>query len=149
METKTNMIVQDGQTIMLGGILFQEASTVRRKLPLIGDTPLVGSLFRHKEAVAANSEMLIFITPYVIDEPDKMLPETIEEIERPKKKLEEIKEQLEAIPRGWKQKTSEIDEPDKMTSGTKEEMEHPKKKLEEIKEQLETTSWGWKQKNED
>jgi len=104
MDTTTNMIIQDGQTMMLGGILFQEISTVKRKLPLISDAPLIGNLFRHKEAIAANSEMLIFITPYVIDEPDKMLPETKEEIERPKKKLEEIKKQLEMTTWGWKQK---------------------------------------------
>jgi len=107
MDTTTNMIIQDGQTILLGGILFQEASTVKRKLPLVGDAPLVGNLFRHKEAVVANSEMLIFITPYVIDEPDKMLSETKEEIERPKKKLEEIKKQLETTPWGWEQKTKD------------------------------------------
>jgi len=92
MDSTTNMIVQDGQTLLLGGILFQEASTIERKLPLLGDIPMVGGLFRHNEIVAANSEMLIFITPYVIDE--AMTPETLKEIERPKEKLENIREQL-------------------------------------------------------
>ncbi len=86
METTTNMIVQDGQTVMLGGILFQKDSTIERKLPLIGDVPLVGALFRHTETIEANSEMIIFITPYVIDEPGNMLPETIEELEKSKEK---------------------------------------------------------------
>ncbi|MEE8577212.1 MAG: secretin N-terminal domain-containing protein, partial [candidate division Zixibacteria bacterium] len=44
METKTNMIVGDGQTIMLGGILFQEDRLVKRKVPLLGDIPLIGEL---------------------------------------------------------------------------------------------------------
>ncbi len=95
METKTNMIVKDGQTVMLGGILFQEDRVIERKVPLFGDVPVVGGLFRHNETMAANNEMLVFITPYVIDDPSNLPPETIEEIERPKEKLKNIREQLE------------------------------------------------------
>ncbi len=96
METTTNMIVQDGQTVMLGGILFQKDSIIERKLPLIGDVPLVGPLFRHTETIAANNELIVFITPYVIDEPENMLPETIEELEKSKEKLDSVLEQLQA-----------------------------------------------------
>ena len=95
METTTNMIVQDGQTVMLGGILFQKDSTIERKLPLLGDMPLVGPLFRHSETIAANNELIVFITPYVIDEPENMLPETIEELEGAKEKLDSVLEQLQ------------------------------------------------------
>jgi general secretion pathway protein D len=98
MDTETTLIVRDGETIMLGGMLFRKDSIVERKVPLLGDIPLVGGLFRHNEVIEANTEMLVFITPYVIDEdPDKMLPETREEIERPKEKLEDVLEQLEAV----------------------------------------------------
>ena len=41
--------------------------------------------------------MLVFITPYVIDEAAGMLPETIEEMERPKEKLKSVRQQLEAV----------------------------------------------------
>jgi len=94
METKTNMIVQDGQTIMLGGILFQKDSVIKRKVPLLGDIPLAGGLFRHTETLLANNELIVFITPYVIDEPGEMLPETTEEIEAPKRKLDSIRGDL-------------------------------------------------------
>jgi general secretion pathway protein D len=94
METKTNMIVEDAQTIMLGGILFQKDSVIKRKVPVLGDVPMVGGVFRHNENMTANNEMLVFITPYVIGESDEMLPETIEEMERPKEKLKNIQEQL-------------------------------------------------------
>jgi len=96
METQTNMIVQDGQTIMLGGILFQTDSVIKRKLPLLGDIPLAGGLFRHNETLLANNELIVFITPFVIDEPGEMLPETKAEIEGPRQKLEEVREQLDA-----------------------------------------------------
>jgi len=95
METKTNMIVGDGQTIMLGGILFQEESLVKRGVPGLSDIPILGGLFSHNESKVVNNEMLVFITPYVIDEPDNTSEATKEEIERPKKKLGDILNQLD------------------------------------------------------
>ena len=71
LDTTTNMIVQDGQTIMLGGMLFQEDSKTKRKIPLLGDLPLIGGLFQHNNNETANSELLIFITPAVIDSPEQ------------------------------------------------------------------------------
>jgi general secretion pathway protein D len=100
METKTNMIAGDGQTIMLGGILFQEESLVKRGIPGLSDIPLLGALFSHQESKATNNEMLVFITPYVIDEPDKTSPDAKQEIERPKEKLDKIRERLDAMVEG-------------------------------------------------
>jgi general secretion pathway protein D len=94
MNTTTNMIVQDGQTLLLGGILFQKDSKIERKLPLFGDLPLIGGLFRHNQVIQTNSELLVFITPHVIDESAKELPEAV--IEK-KKILENTLEQLEAV----------------------------------------------------
>ncbi len=91
MDTTTNMIVPDGQTLLLGGILFQEDSIVERKLPLFGDVPVFGGLFRHNDTMESNNEMLIFITPFVIEDPSSLPPQTREEIE----KLENIQAQLE------------------------------------------------------
>jgi len=97
MDTTTNMIVQHAQTLMLGGILFQTDSKVERKIPLLGDMPLAGGLFRHNSIVESNEELIVFITPYVIDGPNDMLPETMAEIEPPLEKLENIREELEAL----------------------------------------------------
>jgi len=104
METETNMIVGDGQTIMLGGILFQEESVVKRGIPGLSDIPILGALFSHLENKVSNNEMLVFITPYVIDEPDKTSPEAKEEIERPKEKLGEIRDQLNSAVENFKKK---------------------------------------------
>ncbi len=94
MNTTTNMIVQNKQTLLLGGILFQKDSKVEAKLPLLGDLPLIGGLFRHNSVIQTNSELLVFITPHVIDEPTAELPEAVTE---KKKILEDIREQLEAV----------------------------------------------------
>ncbi|MDH4240392.1 MAG: type II and III secretion system protein, partial [Phycisphaerae bacterium] len=97
MDTTTNMIIQHGQTLMLGGILFQTDSKSERKIPVLGDMPLAGGLFRHNDIVESNEELIVFITPYVIDKPDNLLPETKAEIEAPLEKLNNIREELQAI----------------------------------------------------
>jgi type II secretory pathway component GspD/PulD (secretin) len=97
MDTTTNMMIQHSQTLMLGGILFQTDSQVERKIPLLGDMPVAGGLFRHNAITESNEELIVFITPYVIGEPNDMLPETIAEIEPPLEKLGNIREELEAI----------------------------------------------------
>ena len=94
MNTTTNMIVQNNQTLLLGGILFQKDSKVEAKLPLFGDLPLIGGLFRHSSVIQTNSELLVFITPHVIDEPTAELPEVVTE---KKEILENTREQLEAV----------------------------------------------------
>jgi len=95
LNTTTNLIVKDGETILLGGILFQKDSTVRRKVPLLGDIPIAGALFSHEETLQTNSELLAFITPYVID--DRTSKEVARQIEEPINKMEAILAQLKEI----------------------------------------------------
>ena len=67
-EIQTQAIVGDGQTLVLGG-LFQ-MSTIKsvEKVPLLGDIPYLGRLFRHDMNDLEKREILIFITPKIIDE---------------------------------------------------------------------------------
>ena len=94
MNTTTNMIVADGQTLMLGGILFQTNSKVTRKIPLFGDLPLVGGVFRHNDVTKANNELIIFITPYVVGEGVELPAATVEQLEQPKERLEQVQGEL-------------------------------------------------------
>ena len=94
MDTTTNMIVQNGQTVMLGGILFQADSKIQRKLPLLGDIPLVGELFRHNEIEQSNNELIVFVTPYVIDEGQQLSPEATKEMAQPMERLQEVQDRL-------------------------------------------------------
>ena len=92
MNTTTNMIVDDKQTLLLGGMLFQIDSLVEHKLPLLGDLPLIGGLFRHNRIDQGNSEMLVFMTPHVIDESAEELPEITEDKQE---ELKDVQRQLE------------------------------------------------------
>jgi general secretion pathway protein D len=96
MNSTTNMIVQNGQTLMLGGILFQTDSKIERKVPLLGDVPLLGELFKHHDVKKANNELIVFITPYVIDEETSETTKA-EIIEQPKQKLEMVEGELKQM----------------------------------------------------
>lgn len=104
METQTNMIIGDGQTLMLGGILFQQDSVVERGVPGLSDIPLLGGLFSHNEKTIANNELLVFITPYVINDTGENTPRTQEQIDVPKAKLEKIRKELDATMEGFEEK---------------------------------------------
>jgi type II secretory pathway component GspD/PulD (secretin) len=101
METKTNMIVRDSETLMLGGILFQEKSRVKHKIPLLGDLPLIGGLFQHNTVKVSNNEVIVFITPFVIsdagmsEEAKAALQKSKERLDRTKQELGHDAEQLE------------------------------------------------------
>ncbi|MDM3870919.1 type IV pilus secretin PilQ [Porticoccus sp. W117] len=65
---ETTALVGDGQTIVLGGIFQLEERKDTRKVPLLGDIPYVGRLFRNETDTYEKREILIFITPKIIDE---------------------------------------------------------------------------------
>jgi general secretion pathway protein D len=70
-ETTTQVIVQDGQTIVISGILRDQESRVKRKVPLLGDIPLLGALFTSVDNETTRTELLAFVTPYVVDRPSE------------------------------------------------------------------------------
>lgn len=65
-ETTTHVILKDGETVMLSGIIRREDFTEKRKMPLLGDLPLVGGAFRSTDQAQRNRELIAFITPRVI-----------------------------------------------------------------------------------
>jgi len=68
-EENTTALIKDGQTVVIGGLKKQDSSQQVNKVPLLGDLPLLGSLFRFEGESTINSELVIFITPYLVTEP--------------------------------------------------------------------------------
>ncbi|WP_107688271.1 type IV pilus secretin PilQ family protein [Neisseria wadsworthii] len=64
---ETRAMVEDGGTLVLGGIYEEINSNGIRKVPLLGDIPVVGNLFKSRTRNEERSELLIFITPRIID----------------------------------------------------------------------------------
>jgi len=65
----TITLVEDGQTVVLGGLRKKEVSQRTNKIPLLGDLPLLGALFRFEGEDTVNSEIVVFITPRIIERP--------------------------------------------------------------------------------
>jgi general secretion pathway protein D len=64
--------VQSGQTIVLGGLVQNSTIKSRSKIPLLGDIPLLGRLFRADNDEDNRSEVMVFLTPYVLDSPAEL-----------------------------------------------------------------------------
>jgi general secretion pathway protein D len=63
----TSVIVWDGQTVVLGGLLAETVTKVKDKVPMLGDLPLVGRLFRSESSKSLKKNLMIFVTPTIID----------------------------------------------------------------------------------
>ncbi|MBW3625721.1 MAG: type II and III secretion system protein [Armatimonadetes bacterium] len=65
-EAKTMIRTQDGHTILFGGLEERSEYKTRRKIPLLGDLPLIGNLFREKQTQKTGSEIVFLITPRLV-----------------------------------------------------------------------------------
>jgi type IV pilus assembly protein PilQ len=63
---KTNVLVDNGGTIVIGGIFILEENDGETKVPVLGDVPLLGNLFKNKTRRTSKKELLIFITPKIV-----------------------------------------------------------------------------------
>jgi type IV pilus assembly protein PilQ len=72
-ELVTNVMVRDGQTVVLGGLFTETTSASRRQVPGIGDIPLIGAAFRGHDDTTRRSEIIFMITPSIVN--DIMLTE--------------------------------------------------------------------------
>ncbi|WP_196799338.1 MULTISPECIES: type IV pilus secretin PilQ [unclassified Thioalkalivibrio] len=66
-EVETQVFVGDGETVVLGGVYEIESSESLEKVPFFGDIPFLGNLFRNRATENAKAELLIFVTPRVLD----------------------------------------------------------------------------------
>ena len=67
-EISTQVLVENGETIVLGGIFQQVSTNDVSKVPLLGDIPVLGNLFKTTSTVEQKRELLIFVTPKIIEE---------------------------------------------------------------------------------
>ena len=95
---ETTVTVQDGHTIILGGLIDTKDEDIVRKVPFFGDLPWVGELFRTTHTVKERSELLIILTPHVmrtIPESDRVTDEQLERMKQIRNfKREEVEDYL-------------------------------------------------------
>jgi len=68
----TQVAIHDGQTIVIGGLMEDRIADAVRKVPFLGDIPLLGALFRRTQKTKIKTELLIFLTPHVAKEPNDL-----------------------------------------------------------------------------
>jgi len=70
---KTTVMIKDGQTVVIGGLITRDVTRVNRKVPILGDIPLLGLAFRHKSDQEETKELIIFLTPHVLGDDETMM----------------------------------------------------------------------------
>ena len=66
-QVRSQVQLSNGQTVLIGGILKESESKTKRKFPLLGDIPLIGALFTSIEDKTIREELLVFITPVIVN----------------------------------------------------------------------------------
>jgi type IV pilus assembly protein PilQ len=94
-ELRTNVVVKDGQTIVIGGLFRDNVITIKNQVPVLGDLPLVGALFRGKRDTTSREEVIIILTPHIVTDSAQTHPD--ERVRDIQLKREGAKGSLEAI----------------------------------------------------
>lgn len=69
-ETKTRVMIKDGETLIIAGLLKDKTTALKKKVPILGDIPFFGLIFQSRQTTVQKQDLLIFITPHIIT-PDK------------------------------------------------------------------------------
>jgi len=100
-EASTTVDVKDGQTLVIGGLIKKKKLTTVEKVPVLGNIPVVGNLFKKTGHQVEKINLLIFITPRVIRTPE-------DELELTKTKVNEYRENIADIKRGRRGLLSDV-----------------------------------------
>lgn len=92
----TNLIVESGQTAVLGGLVTQNAAEGLTKVPFFGDIPLIGELFKFRDKSNTRVHLIIYITPTILKSTEVMSQELKERIERHRQELNKEYEKLKS-----------------------------------------------------
>jgi type II secretory pathway component GspD/PulD (secretin) len=63
----TQVVVDDGRTVVIGGMMEDNATETVHKIPILGDIPLLGAAFSRTQKDKSKTELLIFLTPHVVE----------------------------------------------------------------------------------
>jgi general secretion pathway protein D len=76
---QTVVVTPNGKTVIIGGLMQDNKAETVRKVPLLGDIPILGSLFKHTVVKDTKTELLIFLTPFIVQNPNDLVSLTEQE----------------------------------------------------------------------
>lgn len=68
-QEQSRILLNNNQTVVLGGVYKRKKNNITKKVPFLGDIPLFGHLFKNTDKYSKNDELLIFLTPHIIQKP--------------------------------------------------------------------------------
>jgi len=71
-EIKTSITVEDGQTVILGGLMKEAEKSLRQRVPGLSYIPLIGNLFQRTVKQKEKVDLMVFLTPYIVEEPGEL-----------------------------------------------------------------------------
>jgi general secretion pathway protein D len=78
----TVAVTADGQTVIIGGLIGDTIAKTDTKIPFLGDIPVIGALFKRRQSADSKSELLIFLTPHIVQAPSELAALSARERER-------------------------------------------------------------------
>ncbi|MDD5134194.1 MAG: hypothetical protein PHP01_02130 [Phycisphaerae bacterium] len=75
-QVKSNIMVKDGRTIIIGGLFKEELTNTDVQVPVVGDLPIIGNLFKSTRDANIRTELIVLITPHIINTPDDLAAES-------------------------------------------------------------------------
>jgi general secretion pathway protein D len=111
-----SLAVRSGETIVLGGLVSNSKVANKSRVPLLGSIPLIGALFQYRKDENTRNEVVVFITPYVLDTPEEM-----------EAKVQRRKESMNAVASDWPASSdSKLAKPPPVVKPAKVATEKPK-----------------------
>jgi general secretion pathway protein D len=71
--TKTSVLVKDNQTVVIGGLMEERETTNINKVPVLGDIPVIGWLFKNRSQEKTKTNLLVFLTPHIVKEAEQLM----------------------------------------------------------------------------
>jgi type II secretory pathway component GspD/PulD (secretin) len=91
-KTKSELLLKDGQLVVMGGLRRKEITKQTNQIPILGDIPLIGLLFKYTNTVVNNTELIVFLSPHIYKEGEPIPEDAMEKFweikERPMPSLE-------------------------------------------------------------
>jgi general secretion pathway protein D len=75
----TVVVTPDGQPVVIGGLISNDKSSSESKVPILGDIPILGNLFKFSNHSSQKTELLIFLTPHIVQMPSQLAALTAKE----------------------------------------------------------------------
>jgi len=94
-QANTIVVVEDGQMVVIGGLIQENRSDLTKKVPCVGNIPGLGSLFRNFAGTKSKTNLLIFITPRIVRTSEDMEKATVNQKSKAQENLKKLKKEQE------------------------------------------------------